>query len=97
MLNIPISFQVRTNGYINRGYCDLNTIEQTLREFEVDAKYLLKHSDPDIKHVVYAARYMPNKRRKEVEYHFYMEPMTDEAFEQRVVDLKDARIYALHR
>ena len=92
-----VSFQNRIGGYVTRGYCNQDEIVSTLRRFEKMAKAALDASDESIRHVVYAVRYMPNEYRKEVEYRFYMQPMTDEVFEQRVVGLKDVRVYALHR
>ena len=92
-----VSFQNRIGGYITRGYCGMDEITSTLRRFEEMAKATLDSSDESIRHVIYAVRYMPNEYRKEVEYRFYMQPMTDEVFEQRVVGLKDVRVYALHR
>lgn len=92
-----VAFQNRTGGYITRGYCSQDEINSALRNFEKTAKATLDASDESIRHVVYAVRYMPNECREEVEYRFYMQPMTDDVFEQRVVGLKDARIYALHR
>lgn len=97
MSNKQVLFQNRVGGYITRGYCDMDEITSTLRRFEEMAKATLLASDEEIRHVVYAVRYMPDEYRKEVEYRFYMQPMTDEVFEQRVVGLQNARIYALHR
>lgn len=92
-----VSFQNRIGGYVTRGHCGMDEITSTLRTLERMAKATLDASDESIRHIVYAVRYMPNEFRKEVEYRFYMQPMTDEVFEQRVVGLKDVRIYALHR
>lgn len=97
MLKDQISFQNRINGYVTRGTCSMAQIISTLRKLERLAKATLDNSDEEIRHVVYAVRYMPNEYRKEVEYRFYMQPMTDEVFEQRVVGLKGVRVYALHR
>lgn len=92
-----VSFQNRIGGYVTRGHCGMHEITSTLRTLERMAKATLDASDESIRHIVYAVRYMPNEFRKEVEYRFYMQPMTDEVFEQRVVGLKDVRIYELHR
>lgn len=97
MLKDQISFQNRINGYVTRGTCSMAQITSTLRKLEMIAKSTLDASDESIRHIVYAVRYIPNEYRKEVEYRFYMQPMTDEVFEQRVVGLKDVRVYALHR
>ena len=92
-----VSFETRIGGCVTRGYCGVKEITSALREFEMTAKATLDASDESIRHIVYAVRYMPNESRKEVEYRFYMQPMTDEVFEQRVMGLKDVRVYALHR
>ena len=92
-----VSFQNRIGAYITRGYCGMDEITSTLRRLEEMAKATLDSSDESIRHVIYAVRYMPNGFRKDIEYRFYMQPMTDEVFEQRVLGLKDVRIYALHR
>lgn len=92
-----VSFQNTIRDYITKGQCDMYKITSTLRRFEEMAKATLRASDKEIRHVVYAVRYMPDEYRKEVEYRFYIQPMTDEAFKQRVVGLENARVYALHR
>lgn len=92
-----VAFQNRTGGYVTRGYCGMDEITSTLRRSEETAKAILDASDESIRHIIYAVRYMPNESRNEIEYRFYMQPMTDEVFEQRVANLKDVRIYALHR
>lgn len=92
-----VSFHNRIGGYITKSQCGMNEITSTLRRFEEMAKATLLASDEEIRHVVYAVRYMPDESRKEVEYRFYTQPMTDEAFKQRVVGLENARVYALHR
>lgn len=92
-----VLFHNRIGGYITRDHCDMNEITSTLRRFEEMAKATLNNSVEEIRHVVYAVRYMPDEFRKEVEYRFYMQSMTDEVFEQKVVGLQNARVYALHR
>lgn len=92
-----IPYQIRTNGSVQRGYCFLPEIERGLHEFEIEARKLLDDSPSEIKHVIYAVRYMPDKYRKEMEYRFYLAPMTEEVFEERTQGIKNARIYALHR
>ena len=97
MLKDQISFQNRINGYVTRGTCSMAQIISTLRKLERLAKATLDNSDEEIRHVVYAVRYMPGEYQEEVEYRFYMQPMTEEIFEQRVVGLQNVRVYALHR
>lgn len=92
-----ISFHNRIGGYITESQCGMDETTSTLRRFKEMAKATLFASDEEIRHVVYAVRYMPDESRKEVDYRFYMQPMTDEAFNQRVVGLENARVYALHR
>ena len=91
-----IAFQNRIGGYIDRGRTDMK-ITDTLRQLEQFAKATLDASDESIRHVVYAVRYMPNESRKWTVYRFYMQPMTDEAFKQRIIGLRDVRVYAIHR
>ena len=85
------------NGSVQRGCCFLTEIERGLHEFEIEAKKLLDNSPEEIKHVIYAVRYMPDNYRKQMEYRFYLIPMTEEVFEERTQSIKNARIYALHR
>lgn len=85
------------NGCVQRGYYLLPEIERGLHEFEIEAKKLLENSPEEIKHVIYAVRYLPDNYRKEMEYRFYLAPMTEEVFEERTQNIKNARIYALHR
>lgn len=92
-----IPYQIRTNGTIQRGYCFLSEIQSGLRQFETEAKKLLDNSTEEIKHVIYAVRYDSDRYRKDIEYRFYLAPMTDEVFEERIQNIKNARIYALHR
>lgn len=92
-----IPYQIRINGSVQRGYCFLPEIERGLHEFEIEAKKLLENSPEEIKHVIYAARYLPDNYRKEMEYRFYLAPMTEQVFEERTHGIRNARIYALHR
>lgn len=92
-----IPYQIRINGSVQRGCCFLTEIERGLHEFEIEAKKLLDNSPEEIKHVIYAVRYMPDNYRKQMEYRFYLIPMTEEVFEERTQSIKNARIYALHR
>ena len=92
-----IPYQIRTDGSVQRGYCFLSEIEHGLHQFEIEARKLLDNSPSEIKHMIYAVRYMPDKYRKEMEYRFYLAPMTEEVFEERTQSIKNARIYALHR
>lgn len=92
-----IPYQIRINGSVQIGYCFLPEIERGLYEFEIEAKKLLDNSPEEIKHIIYAVRYMPDKYTKEMEYRFYLAPMTEEVFEERTQGINNARIYALHR
>lgn len=92
-----IPYQIRINGSVQRGYCFLPEIERGLHEFEIEAKKLLDNSPEEIKHVIYAVRYLPDGYRKEMEYRFYLAPMTEQVFEERTQNIRNARIYALHR
>ena len=92
-----IPYQIRTGDTVQRGYCFLSEIQSGLKQFAMEAKKLLDSSPEEIKHVIYAVRYLPDKYTKETEYQFYLAPMTDEVFEERVQGIQNARIYALHR
>lgn len=92
-----IPYQFHTGGSVQRGYCRPFAIQSGLRQFAMKAKKLLDSSPEEIKHVLYAVRYSPDEYRQETEYRFYLVPMTDEIFEERVQCIKNARIYALHR
>lgn len=92
-----LPYQIRINGTIQEGTCDLASMQNKLKEFESAAKDILNNSEDNIKHILYAVRYDPNTHREETQYHFYLEPMTEDFFQRYVVGLPDAQIYALHR
>lgn len=92
-----IPYQIRINGTIQEGRCNLASMHNKLKEFESAAKDILNNSEDNIKHILYAVRYDPNTYREETQYHLYLVPMTEDFFERHVVGLPDARIYALHR
>lgn len=97
MSNKMISYQIRINGTIQEGRCNLASMQDKLKEFESAAKEILNNAEDSIKHILYAVQYEPNTYREETQYHFYLVPMTEDFFERHVAGLPDAQVYALHR
>lgn len=81
------------NGLINYGQMRKCEVATALLEFEKQAKKVLERTGAD--HVLYGVkRYDENGQLEKIT--FYMEPMTDEQFEQNVASLNDCVVYALH-
>lgn len=81
-------------GMVEFGQGPLNKLEESIREFEQDAKKVLEDTGAD--HVVYAVKYYDDNGELD-EIRFYMIPMTDEEFQKDVAGKPGIRVYALHK
>lgn len=81
-------------GMVEFGQGPLNKLEESIREFEQEAKKVLEETGAD--HVVYAVKYYDDDEALE-EIRFYMIPMTDEEFQKDVAGKPGIRVYALHK
>lgn len=81
-------------GMAEFGQGPLNKLEESIREFEKNAKKVLEETGAD--HVVYAVKYYDDNGGLE-EIRFYMIPMTDEEFQKDVAGKPGIRVYALHK
>ena len=69
-------------------------IQSELQRFEARAKELMEETGAD--HVLYGRKFY-NEAGELEELRFYLLPMSDETFEERVVPLKNQQVYALHK
>ncbi len=69
-------------------------MQENLQRFEVEARKLLAETGAD--HVLYG-RKLYNENGELDELRFYLLPMSDEEFEERVVPLKNQQVYAIHK
>ena len=69
-------------------------MQENLQRFEVEARKLLAETGAD--HVLYG-RKLYNENGELDELRFYLLPMSDEEFEERVVPLKNQQVYAVHK
>lgn len=81
-------------GLVGFGEMPLQNVERELQKFEKEACRLLKETDAD--HVLYGAKEYDRDGELE-EVRFYLEPMNDGEFEDRVVKKTAGLVvYALH-
>lgn len=81
-------------GMVAFGQMPKLDMQGRLREFEVEAKKLLKKTGAD--HVVFGVKLFDDDGRLE-EIRFYLKPMDDAEFERSVANLPGCQVYALHR
>ncbi len=81
-------------GPVESGYMSRSKMQGNLQRLEVEARKLLAETGAD--HVLYG-RKLYNEAGELDELRFYLLPMSDEEFEERVVPLKNQRVYALHK
>lgn len=80
-------------GMIDAGQMPVRDVQKHLQRFETEAADLLETSGAD--HVVYATKEYNGEELDNVK--FYLLPMTEKKFEERVASLKNIVVYALHR
>lgn len=80
-------------GMVEFGQGPINKLEESIREFEKEAKKVLEETGAD--HVVYAVKYYDDDEALD-EIRFYMIPMADEEFQKDVASQVGVRVYALH-
>lgn len=81
-------------GMVGTGMMKVQEMQERLQQFEVKAREMLVNTDAD--HVLYG-RKLYNGDGKLKELRFYMLPMSDEEFEERVAPLKNQQVYAVHK
>lgn len=81
-------------GMVEFGQGPINKLEESIREFEKEAKKVLEDTGAD--HVVYAVKEY-GKDDELDEIRFYMIPMSDEEFQKDVASQPGLRVYALHK
>ena len=81
-------------GPVEHGKMPRNKMQENLQRYEVEARKLLAETGAD--HVVYGRKLFADDGELE-ELRFYLMPMTDEEFEDRVVPLKNQQVYAVHK
>lgn len=86
--------QWECGGMIGFGQMPLKNVDGWLRKFAADAKKLLDETDAD--HVVYGLKIYDDDGDLDT-VKFYMQPMTDNEFQEDVATLKGVTVYALHK
>lgn len=81
-------------GMVEMGQGPLNKLEESIREFEQEAKKVLEETGAD--HVVYAVKDYDDDGELD-EIRFYMIAMDDEEFQKDVASKPGLRVYALHK
>ncbi len=81
-------------GMVELGQMPRNKMQETLQRYEVEARKLLAETGAD--HVVYGRKLYTDDGELE-ELRFYLLPMTDAEFEERVARLKNQQVYAIHK
>lgn len=81
-------------GMVASGQMPKLDMQKRLREFELEARKLLKKTKAD--HVVFGVKYY-DKEGKLTEIRFYLKPMSDEEFYRRTGELHGCQVYALHK
>lgn len=69
-------------------------MQKHLREFELEARKLLKKTKAD--HVVFGVKHF-DEEGKLTEIRFYLKPMSDEEFYRSTGELHGCQVYALHK
>lgn len=70
----------------------LKNLDREIQKFEAKASSVLKKTGAD--HVLYAVKHYEADELDRVS--FYMMPMTDAEYEEKVAKLDGVRVYALH-
>lgn len=83
----------RVDGMAEHGQMPKADVDMNLRRFEAAASKFLKETDAD--HVLYGLKYF-NESGELEEVNFYLIPMTEEEFEEKVARLTGVQVYALH-
>ena len=81
-------------GMVGHGVIRKNEMQAQLQRFEVKAREILADTDAD--HVLYGRKLYDEAGELE-ELRFYLLPMSDEEFEERVASLKGQQVYAVHK
>lgn len=81
-------------GMVEHGQIPRKKMQEHLQRFEVEARKLLTETGAD--HVLYG-RKLYNDDGELDELRFYLIPMSDEEFEERVVPLKNQQVYTIHK
>lgn len=82
-------------GCIGMGEMPPSNVRKSLAALSKEAANILKQKNAD--HVLYAVKYYNEDSGALEEVRFYMEPMTDEAFEKAVAGLSNnTLVYAVH-
>ena len=81
-------------GPVESGRMPRKKMQENLQRFEVEARKLLAETGAD--HVLYGRKLYDNNGELD-ELRFYLFPMSDEEFEERVVPLKNQRVSAVHK
>lgn len=81
-------------GPVEHGKMPRKKMQENLQRFEVEARKLLAETGAD--HVLYGRKLYDESGELD-ELRFYLMPMTDEEFEERVVPLKNQQVYAVHK
>lgn len=81
-------------GMVGFGQMPMRDVQGKLQEFERAAKDVLDSTGAD--HVLYGVKsYDGNEELEEVK--FYMLPMDEENFQKNVANIRNVRVYALHK
>lgn len=81
-------------GPVEHGKMPRKKMQENLQRFEVEARKLMAETGAD--HVLYGRKLYDESGELD-ELRFYLMPMTDEEFEERVVPLKNQQVYAVHK
>lgn len=81
-------------GMVWQARMSLMEIGGKIQEYRAFAAKVLKDTGAD--HVLYAVEYFGDDGDLR-EAHFYMYPMSEELFEERVAHLRNVQVYALHK
>ena len=82
-------------GMVWRAKMSLMEIGSKIQEYRAFAAKVLKETGAD--HVLYAVEFYEEDDLDIREVHFYMFPMSEELFEERVSHLRRVRVYTLHK
>ena len=81
-------------GMVEFGQMPRTKMQENLQRFEVEARKLLAETGAD--HVLYGRKLYDEAGELE-ELRFYLFPMSDQEFEERVAPLKGQQVYAVHK
>jgi len=69
-------------------------MQEQLQRFEVKAREVLAETDSD--HVLYGIKFY-DKNDEVVDLHFYMMPLSDKEFDERLGRKSGQQVYAVHK